>query len=231
MKHTFGLVEPGKRATDRVMRPPLWRLLLIFQKKAAGLAYFVHPGTYPVLTMSEGECPVGKISKKMLVAFVIATLVGACMHFVYAMLPNPVTALVSPINESLWEHLKILFWPYLVASLLLTRGGEKGCRAPWLLSLLVQSAAMLAGGYLYHIVLTGDALAVDVGLYVLCMAAGFVLPGLFHSVADKPGLRDAVTLAVVALAAMIVLFTFLPPDHILFADLSGVNTWTTIPYC
>lgn len=173
----------------------------------------------------------GKLSKNMLAAFVIATLAGACMHFVYAMLPNPVTVLVSPVNESLWEHLKILFWPYLAAALLLTRGGEKGCRAPWLLSLLLQSAAMLALGYLYHIVLTGDALAVDVGIYVLCMAAGFVLPGLLHKAGEAVVLRDVLTLAVIALAGMVILFTFLPPDSILFADLSGVNTWTTIPYC
>ena len=37
-------------------------------------------------------------------------------------------------------------------------------------------------------------------------------------------------LAVLALGAALVLFTFLPPDCPLFLDLSGVNTWSTIPY-
>lgn len=172
-----------------------------------------------------------RVSKKMLTAFVAATLCGACLHFVYAMLPNPVTALFSPVNESLWEHVKILFWPYLVAALVLTRGGEKGCRAPWFLSAVLLSAAMLALGYLYHITLGGESLAVDVGIYVLLMAAGFLLPGVLAKVGEKPMARDALTLAVIALAAALVLFTFLPPDQILFTDLAGVNTWATIPYC
>lgn len=169
------------------------------------------------------------LSKKMLVVFVIVTLVGSCMHFLYTMFPNPVTALLSPVNESLWEHLKILFWPYLAAVVYLTRGGEKGCRAPWFLSLLITSALMLLLGYLYHIVLRGERLAVDVGIYVLCMALGFVLPGLLHRAAEKPLARDAALLAVIILAAAILLFTFLPPDHVLFVDLSGVNTFSSLP--
>lgn len=71
-----------------------------------------------------------KLPKKLLTAFVVTTLAGACLHFLYVLLPNPVTALLAPVNESLWEHLKIFFWPYLAAALLLTRGGERGCRAP-----------------------------------------------------------------------------------------------------
>lgn len=170
-----------------------------------------------------------QLSKKMLVVFVVVTLVGSCMHFLYAMFPNPVTALFSPVNESLWEHVKILFWPYLAAALYLTGGGEKGCRTPWFLSSLMICALMLLLGYVYHIVLSGDRMAVDVGIYVLCMALGFVLPGLLHATAEAPFLRDAALVAVIALAAAIVLFTFLPPDHVLFVDLSGVNTFATLP--
>ncbi len=171
-----------------------------------------------------------KPSKKCLITFVAATLLGACLHFVYAIFPNPVTAIFSPINESLWEHLKILFWPYLLGALYLTRGGEKGCRIPWMLSALVLCAVMLAAGYVYHILLLGEALAADVALYVLLMAAGFLLlPGLFRAAAGRRGLREAVTLAFLALGSLLVLFTFLPPDQVLFADLSGVNTFATIP--
>lgn len=172
-----------------------------------------------------------KHSKKCLITFVAVTLLGACLHFVYAIFPNPVVAIFSPINESLWEHLKILFWPYLLGFLYLTRGGEQGCRIPWMLSALALCAVMLAVSYVYHILLLGEALAVDVALYVLLMAAGFLLlPGLFQAAAGRRGLREAVTLAFLTLGALLVLFTFLPPDQVLFADLSGVNTFATIPY-
>ena len=49
--------------------------------------------------------------KQLLLAFVLAVLAGAGLHFVYGLCPNGVTALFSPVNESIWEHTKILFWP------------------------------------------------------------------------------------------------------------------------
>ena len=60
------------------------------------------------------------------------------------------------------------------------------------------------------------------------MALGFLLPGLF----SRPGVlekSDWFFLFTIALGAAIVLFTFLPPDLVLFADLSGVRTWVTLP--
>ena len=62
------------------------------------------------------------------------------------------------------------------------------------------------------------------------MAAGFLLPGVFCRVGERTGVRDIILLLTVTMAGAIAIFTFLPPDHILFTDLSGVNTWATIPY-
>ena len=121
-----------------------------------------------------------KLSKRLLLAFAVTVVAGTCLHFLYDLLPNPVTALFSPVRESLWEHVKILFWPYLAAFLLLTRGGEPGTRTPWMLTAPLLCGAMLVLGWLYHIVLGGEAMWVDVALYVVLMAAGFVLPGVLH---------------------------------------------------
>lgn len=169
-----------------------------------------------------------RLSKNTLIAFVAATLAGACLHFVYALAPNFVTAVFSPVNESLWEHVKIIFWPFLATALLLTRRGEKGCRGPWLLSLLMICAVMLGVGYVYHVKAMGESLVFDVVLYVLLMAAGFLLAVML----DRPAVRkrtDLLTLMVLALGVGLVLFAFLPPDNMLFTDLSGVNTWARIP--
>lgn len=168
-----------------------------------------------------------RLSKRALLVFVIATLLGSCLHFVHALFPSPVTALFSPVNESLWEHLKIFFWPYLVASLFLLRGKSREGVGAHSLSLLLCCGLMLLVGWLYHIVLGGEALWFDVCLYVLLMALGFLLPSFLPKAVE--GRRGLLMLLVVALAAAILLFTFLPPDCILFTDLSGANTWSQIP--
>ena len=171
------------------------------------------------------------LSRRLLLALVLAVVGGTLLHFVYELFPNPVTALFSPMRESLWEHLKLLYYPYLAALLLLTRGGEPGCRAPWLLSLLTICAAMLATGYCYHIVLGLDSMVFDIGLFVVLMAAGFfLLPRLFAPLAGKSGWSEVLWVLVVLLGGAILLFGPLPPAGVLFADLSGAPTWATIPW-
>jgi amino acid permease len=172
---------------------------------------------------------VKNVSKWILIAFVIATVIGSGLHFLYDLLPNGFTAVFSPVSESLWEHVKLIFWPFLAAAILLTRKGERGCRAPWLLSLLIICGLMLISGFLYHVLLSGDALIVDIAIYVICMAIGFILPGYL---AGPLGCRfeELFSFLTAVLALLIVLFSFLPPDLILFQDLSSINTFNTIPY-
>jgi hypothetical protein len=166
------------------------------------------------------------ISKGLVVAFLLTTLAGTGLHFLYDLLPCPLTALFAPVNESIWEHLKLVYWPYLAAMGIVTRRAGRGSRGSWLCTLLVLSVALLAVGYVYHISLGGDSVVFDIGLYVVLMALGFWLPGRLSGVSG----RSAPLLAlVVLLGAGIVLFTFLPPDRLLFADLSRVNTWYRIP--
>jgi len=48
--------------------------------------------------------------------FIIGTIfsivVGTLLHFVYQWSnENPIVGIFAPINESVWEHLKLLFWP------------------------------------------------------------------------------------------------------------------------
>lgn len=167
------------------------------------------------------------ISRRLIFAFIVTTLAGSCLHFLYDLLPNVVTAVFSPTNESIWEHLKIIYWPYLAAMVLVTGKAGRGSRGCWMFSLLVISVVMLAVGYVYHISLGGDSVAFDIGLYVVLMAVGFWLPGKLK---ESAGRSTPVLFLTVLLGFAIVLFTFLPPDHILFADLTGVHTWYTIPY-
>lgn len=170
------------------------------------------------------------VSRRILTAFILASLGGTLLHFVCDLLPNPITALISPINESLWEHLKIIFWPFLTASLILTRDGEKGCITPWLYSLVTICAVMLGVGYWYHIIIGGENMIFDIGLYFVLMGAGFLLPRLFWPLGEHRWGRSAALILTVALGGAIVLFTFRTPAGVLFADLSAVRTWLTIPY-
>ena len=118
----------------------------------------------------------------------------------------------------------------LGAALLLGRGGKGAGRTPWLLSLLAVCAILVGAGWLYHIVLRGESLYVDLALYFLLLAVGFLLPRVLWPLCEWPGTDKAALLLTALLGALIVWFTFFPPDTALFADLSGaVRTFLTIP--
>ena len=53
------------------------------------------------------------------IPYILITItVGILAHSIYEFSgKNPITALIAPVNESVWEHLKILFFPFLLASL------------------------------------------------------------------------------------------------------------------
>lgn len=165
--------------------------------------------------------------RSLVLTWLAAVLAGTLLHFVYTWLPCAVTALFSPVSESLWEHVKLILWPYLAAALLLNRDRPGGI-FPWLLTLPLLCAAMLAAGYLYHIPLGGEAMWVDIAIYLLVMALGFWLPGSLPQPLGAAG-KILGLLLTLALILMTALFTLYPPDHILFADLSAAGAWLPLP--
>ena len=171
-----------------------------------------------------------KATKKLLLAYALAAVAGVLLHFLYQWLPNPVLALVSPVRESVWEHVKLLYFPLLGAALFLGRGGKGVGRGPWLLGMVAACAMLLGAGYLYHVVFRGEAMIVDLILYFLTLALGFLLPRVLWPLCEWPGTDKAALILTAALGVLIVWFTFFPPAGALFADMSDtLRTFLTIP--
>ena len=157
-------------------------------------------------------------TRRLVLTALAAIFLGIFLHFLHGWFPNGITALFAPVRESLWEHGKIIFWPYLLAALWLNRGRPGGIR-PWLLTLSGMVGATLFLAYGYHILLGGDALWVDIGLYLLVMAVGFWLVG--RSSGPFSGPLWVLTIpATVLWGLLFLLFTLWPPQGPLFDDLS-----------
>lgn len=168
-----------------------------------------------------------QFSVKFWLTFAAALVLGVVLHFVYTWLPNPVTALISPVRESIWEHLKILFYPLLFAVPVL---GGKQYRTPRLLSLLLVCALELGFSWLYYIALRGESPVFGPALYGVLMLMGFLLPRVLWPLSEWPGVGRACALLTVLLGLLLVWFTFFPPEGLLFADLSyAMRTFLTIP--
>ena len=58
------------------------------------------------------------LKKLKIVNVVIFFALSFLWHFVYDLIPNFVTAIFFPVNESIWEHMKIIFGVIIFGSLI-----------------------------------------------------------------------------------------------------------------
>ena len=60
-----------------------------------------------------------KIINWQIAGFAFTVMIGTFFHFLFDLTSESiVAAFVSPVNESIWEHIKLLFFPMLVFALL-----------------------------------------------------------------------------------------------------------------
>lgn len=59
-----------------------------------------------------------KRKKLKILGIVIAFLLTFPLHFLYDKLPCFITSIIAPVNESIWEHMKILFGSILIAGVI-----------------------------------------------------------------------------------------------------------------
>lgn len=147
-----------------------------------------------------------------------AIAAGCALHFLFDCCPNPLTALLSPVSESVWEHLKLIFWPMLLAAAVLRLNSDRPL-ALWsgfLCAQLFAPALLLSLYYLLRCGFGVTGLALDIALYVAVMAGGFRLAA---AVEQRPGaarLGAVLVLPVILYGIALILFTFAPPDAAMF---------------
>ena len=157
-----------------------------------------------------------------MVGAIFIILAGSALHFVFGWSGGwrPV-ALIAAVNESIWEHLKLAFWPGLFWAFIPVVGSDPTLArrlATKGMSLLLTALLIVTVFEGYTRVLDHHFLALDIGLFVVAVLAG---QGLSVWLLSRPAPRGVLTvgwaLLVTQLAAYS-LFTYWPPDNWLFID-------------
>jgi hypothetical protein len=136
----------------------------------------------------------------------ITILIGTFWHFVYQLSgDNFLVGLIAPINESVWEHLKIVFFPFIIVSIVayLKLKPRKNCF--WLGILTGSIVGMLIvffSYYLYTLFLS-DALIIDILIYIASIIVAMYIAWWFNiniKSNKKIELVSVLGLAVIAVA-------------------------------
>ena len=152
--------------------------------------------------------------------------IGAAAHFLFDAIGRwAPLAWTAPVNESLWEHIKMAFWPTLIVDWVLGAKLPTGrhrivCTA---MSACVSTLLIAPLFYAYTGILGHHLLAADIAIFAIAVGAGHWLA---YRVAVGPTPDDGAVVAAVLLAAALglalVVFTYRPPLMEVFrASLSG----------
>ena len=150
--------------------------------------------------------------------YLLAAGVGTGLHFLYGLLPSPVTAVFASVNESVWEHLKLLYWPMLLAGVILARKAEDK-RKLWsgvLGAILAMPVWLLGAYYLLSAGFGVEGLWLDLILYFSTLAAGFAFIRRIESRTLPRWAFPALVVCVFVYGLVLTYFTTFPPDLPIF---------------
>jgi hypothetical protein len=165
-----------------------------------------------------------KLLRVVVFGAVFMALLGSALHFFFDWFgQSTIVGLFGPINESIWEHSKLVFWPpllwyaFIALSLRRTRNLELAVAAAaalWFMPLF-----QIVFYYAYAAIAHRNLFAMNILDFVLAIVLGQVL---FYQLATRLHCtrngRVAALLSVIVLSGMFVFFTLLPPHVPLFMD-------------
>ena len=95
------------------------------------------------------------------------SILGTLLHFTYRWSGrNPLIGLIAPVNESVWEHMKLLFFPMLLFGLWNLKGVTDACRiSAFHAGLLMGTLLIPVLFYAYTSVLGRNFLVLDIALF------------------------------------------------------------------
>lgn len=161
----------------------------------------------------------------LLLGILVLSIIGSFMHFVYQWSGNSIIiGIFAPTNESVWEHLKMTFWPMLICWFIgyyILKKRNTISVVQWFVSCsiaeLVCPLVIVSFYYTYTGALGIKSLILNIFSLFLGVAVGQCM-GLHvykHAKLHSFCLYIAIALLIVAAIAFTV-FTFAPPPLPLF---------------
>lgn len=147
---------------------------------------------------------------------------GSAFHFLYKYGgKKPWMAVISPVNESIWEHLKIAFYPALVFSTLQAlwlKSYSAQFLTAELLGIYVMFVFILVAEWIYPSILKRNILILDLLVFFVAIALSQTLSYLWFAGQIYALPVELCWLIIAVQTAIFAAFSFWPPRLPLFRD-------------
>lgn len=174
--------------------------------------------------MSQRTLSIKEILRTNLFGILFTIIIGTLMHFVYDFSgQNSFVGLFSPVNESVWEHLKLLFFPFLLFSIYEYFKKSK----PFKNYLIAKALGVLVGMlfivvifYLYSGIVGHSLLPVDILTFIIAVFLSFFISNYMmqRGCLTSNSAQIIGGLLIILILVLFVHFSYAPPKLPLFQD-------------
>ena len=153
--------------------------------------------------------------------FLFTSVAGTLLHFLYDWTgESTVAGLFSAVNESIWEHMKLVYVPMFFFALVQKRFSDDGNF--WCVKLAGMVTALTLIPVLYYTYTGALGISADwfnIAIFFLVAGAAYYLETrLFQRMITCP-VKPEIALGVwILIGVLFAIFTFFPPHIPLFAD-------------
>ena len=163
--------------------------------------------------------------RRQIGGFLFTAVGGILLHYVYDWLPFPLVALIAAVNESIWEHMKLLYVPLALFALIGERRMVEEYPGYWCATWWGTLAGIATIPLLYYTYTGALGVSADwFNIFIYFVAAAVALGLETHLLCHDVPCRhpNAARWFLIGLWGVFILLTFAAPHLPLFQDpLSG----------
>lgn len=163
------------------------------------------------------------LRKWELIGIAVIACLGALLHFAFEWSGElrPI-AVFAAVNESVFEHLKLTYWPalfYAAVEYKFIRESTKNFIIGKTTGLYVMPAAIMALFYSYTIITGSENLIADIAIFVGAVALGQLAScNILTREQLSPSFHKAALAGLISLGVIYAVFTFYPPHLPIFVN-------------
>jgi hypothetical protein len=153
-------------------------------------------------------------------------VLGTLLHFLYDWVKIPIIAPFSALNESTWEHMKILFFPMLFYAVIQYFFFKDEYESFWCVKFSGCLIGLILIPVLFYTFNGAFGKTPDwVNIAIFFISAGIAYLYEYNRFKTKPSCKGAIFafIALTAVAVLFIVFSYFPPKIPLFKDpISGL---------
>ena len=167
-----------------------------------------------------------KLIKAQLIVILFSLILGTLLHFTYEWSgENAFVGSFSAVNESVWEHLKLVFFPMLIAAIIeyfFLKDVSKNYVEAKTIGIFTAISFVIVAFFTYSGIIGTSLIVIDILIFILSIILGEYVAYRLMKRKDESTVATEV-LAIIILTLLFIffiIFTYLPPEVNLFRDVT-----------